>query len=258
MWFGIGVGGLLSREGRLLMTILWKSFVDLGSSITNLCYWAWVLVIVALVATAAEVAACLSILTAAAESVVKGCLLALAACCSWLVKAMVLSSCWWLMWRNSRYSRSSSSYVLMMLPAVILLSVWQGMVVLEVIVGRGMWRYGVVNVRWFVITGSCAVKLCLLSGRGKVSLVGGILMRLYILLRASAMTFFWPSRCSMVVSSWLRDSCHLMSTGLVCRDFKNLITDMWSVIIVSGCPCKTLLKCVTLSTMANNSFLMTD
>ena len=55
--------------------------------------------------------------------------------------------------------------------------------------------------RWFVITHSCAVELCLLSSEEKESLVGGILMWLYILLRASVMTFFLPGRCSMVVSS---------------------------------------------------------
>ena len=47
---------------------------------------------VALLATAAAVSACLSLLTAAAETVAKDCLLALVACWSWLVKALVLSS----------------------------------------------------------------------------------------------------------------------------------------------------------------------
>ena len=50
------------------------------------------MVVVALVGTATEVAACLRLLTAAAERVAKGCLLALAAYWSRLVKALVLSS----------------------------------------------------------------------------------------------------------------------------------------------------------------------
>ena len=54
--------------------------------------------------------------------------------------------------------------------------------------------------RWFVITGSCIVELCLLGGEGMESLVGGILIVLYILLGASAMTFFLRSRYSIVVA----------------------------------------------------------
>ena len=42
--------------------------------------------VVALVATAAEVDTCVSLLTAAAEKLAEGCLLALTACWSWLVK----------------------------------------------------------------------------------------------------------------------------------------------------------------------------
>ena len=97
--------------------------------------------VVALVATVAAAAVCLSLLTAAAERVASGCLLALAACWSWLVRALVLLSSWWLMSSNSQYSGSSSSYLLVLLPAVILLFVCEGMVVVEeVMTGRGIVR----------------------------------------------------------------------------------------------------------------------
>ena len=49
--------------------------------------------------------------------------------------------------------------------------------------------------RWFDIKGSCAVKLCLLAGGDLESLVGEILMELYILLRASVITFCFNARC---------------------------------------------------------------
>ena len=93
---------------------------------------------VAFIATAAEVEDYVSSLTAAAERVVKACLLALAAHWSWLVKDLVLSSSWQLMLRNSQSCGSSSSYLLVRLPAVIRLLIWQGMVAYEVIIGRGM------------------------------------------------------------------------------------------------------------------------
>ena len=93
------------------------------------------------VPTVASVAACLSLLTAAGERVASGRLKALAACWSWLVKALVLLSSSWLISSNSQYSGSSSSYLLVLLLAVILLLVWEGMVVVaEVMIGRGIVR----------------------------------------------------------------------------------------------------------------------
>ena len=49
--------------------------------------------------------------------------------------------------------------------------------------------------------GSCAGKLCLLAGVEVESLVVDNLMQLYMLLRASAIRFFFAPGCSIVMSS---------------------------------------------------------
>ena len=55
------------------------------------------------------------------------------------------------------------------------------------------------NFRSFVIPGSCSVKQCLLSGKEVEPRGNGILIALYMLLRATTMIFCVQARCSMVV-----------------------------------------------------------
>ena len=79
---------------------------------------------------------------------------------------------------------------------------------------------------------------------------------LYVLLRASEITSFLPSTCSIVISSWLRLSCYLIIIWLVCREDIKTTGGWWSVRMVTGCPCNTPLKCLTESTIASNSFFV--
>ena len=79
---------------------------------------------------------------------------------------------------------------------------------------------------------------------------------LYVLLRASAIRFFLPSICSMVMYSWLRLSCYLMIIWLVGRQDMKATSGWWSLRIVIGCPCHTPLKCLTELRIASNSFFM--
>ena len=74
-------------------------------------------------------------------------------------------------------------------------------VVEEVMIRRRIERYDVGKIRCLVVTRRCAVELSPLSGQEVESLIAGVLMGLFILVEASAVRFFLPSKYSTVISS---------------------------------------------------------
>ena len=182
-----------------------------------------------------------------------------------LAAAASVLSCWvghqtlllssdsvWISSSQSSGSYSSvSSYLLVIFHILLRSVVWESMVVVGKVVDVGRLTVR----RCEVVVGSTGVLLqCSVDRRYCSEDRDGD--SLCVLLQASAIIFFLPSMCSIVITSWLRLSCYLIIIWLVCKEDIKATSGCWSVRIVTGCSYNTPLKCLTESTIASNSSLV--